>query len=93
MAVWAKATLVGAEDAIAQFGRDLRFARTREGLTQLRLEYMSGVDQTLISRLELGKAPHVRWSACFGCTSRSATAFPSVTVRTTIDARSGHRHS
>jgi transcriptional regulator with XRE-family HTH domain len=59
MAVWGKRTLAGAEDAIAQFGRDLRFARTQEGLSQMSLEGRSGVDQTLISKLERAKAPHV----------------------------------
>lgn len=51
--------MLGAEDAIAQFGRDLRFARRRECLSQMRLEERSGVDQSTISRLELARAPHV----------------------------------
>lgn len=35
----------------------MRRARHRAGLSQMRLEEWSGVDQTTISRLELGRAP------------------------------------
>lgn len=59
MAIWSKASLAGAEEAIAQFGLDLRFARGQVGISQMSLEGRSGVDQTLISKLEHAKAPHV----------------------------------
>ena len=88
MAVWGKRTLEGAEDAIAQFGRDLRFARTREGLSQMSLEGRSGVDQTLISRLERAKAPHVSLERLIRSISLLATACRSATARTTINAPS-----
>lgn len=58
MALWAKWTLAGAEDAIEAFGRRLRDARRRASLSQMLLEQRSGVDQSLISRLERAKAPH-----------------------------------
>jgi transcriptional regulator with XRE-family HTH domain len=58
MATWSRASLAGAEQAIEQFGVDLRFARTREGLSQMSLEGSSGVDQSLISKLERAKEPH-----------------------------------
>lgn len=40
------------------FGLALREARHRVGLTQMALEERTGVDQTLISRLERGKIAH-----------------------------------
>jgi transcriptional regulator with XRE-family HTH domain len=43
-------------DKLIEFGELLRSARQRVGLTQMALEERSGVDQTLISRLERGKA-------------------------------------
>ena len=46
------------EERLVAFGLALRHARYRTSLTQARLEDRSGVDQTLISRLERGKAPH-----------------------------------
>jgi transcriptional regulator with XRE-family HTH domain len=58
MATWAKWTLAGAEDAIEAFGRRLREGRQRASLSQINLEQRSGVDQSLISRLERAKAPH-----------------------------------
>lgn len=49
---------LGIEESLVAFGSALRQARYRTKLTQARLEDRSGVDQTLISRLERGKAPH-----------------------------------
>jgi transcriptional regulator with XRE-family HTH domain len=46
-----------ARDEIERFGRHLRAARHRRGITQSSLERVSGVDQTVISRLERGLAP------------------------------------
>jgi transcriptional regulator with XRE-family HTH domain len=43
---------------LKQFGQALRAARRRVRLTQMELEEQSGVDQTLISRLERAKAAH-----------------------------------
>src|SRR4051794_38552334 len=59
MAIWTKRSLAGAEEAITQFGLDLRFSRMQAGISQMSLEGRSGVDQTLISKLERAKAPHV----------------------------------
>jgi transcriptional regulator with XRE-family HTH domain len=43
---------------LVEFGRALRAARLRVHMSQMTLEERSGVDQTLISRLERGKAAH-----------------------------------
>ncbi len=43
-------------ERLAEMCRDIRRARLRAGLSQERLEWMSGVDQTAISRLERGLA-------------------------------------
>jgi transcriptional regulator with XRE-family HTH domain len=48
---WYRAKLI-------EFGLVLRAARQRTGITQMELERRSGVDQTLISRIERGKAAH-----------------------------------
>jgi transcriptional regulator with XRE-family HTH domain len=44
-------------DALARLGAAVRGARTSYGLSQLQLEWRSGVDQSAISRLENGIAP------------------------------------
>jgi hypothetical protein len=48
----------GIRERLELFGRALRAARHRVHLTQMALEERSGVDQTLISRLERGRAAH-----------------------------------
>src|SRR5450759_2447153 len=47
-------------DALACIGAAARRARHDRGLTQLRLELLTEVDQTTISRIENGLAPNVR---------------------------------
>jgi transcriptional regulator with XRE-family HTH domain len=44
---------------LKEFGLRLQHARLAAGLSQLRLEELSGVHQTMISRVEGGKSPHV----------------------------------
>jgi len=44
------------DEMLEEFGLRLRDSRKRLGLSQLALEEQSGVDQTMISRLERGKA-------------------------------------
>lgn len=44
-------------EALVRFGKTVRAARRRAGVSQQRLEDLSGVDQTSISRLELGRSP------------------------------------
>ena len=46
--------------ALLALGRTMRRARLAHGLTQMRLEERTGVDQTTISRLERGTAPGMR---------------------------------
>jgi transcriptional regulator with XRE-family HTH domain len=41
-------------------GRLIRQARYRSGLSQRQLEWICGVDQTVISRLENGRVRHMR---------------------------------
>jgi transcriptional regulator with XRE-family HTH domain len=41
---------------------NFRHLRERSGLTQYRLAQVSGVEQTTISQLELGKVRDPRWS-------------------------------
>ena len=43
-------------------GRAVRQRRQRLGLSQRQLESLSGVDQTVISRLENGRLGGLRWS-------------------------------
>jgi hypothetical protein len=43
-------------------GRLVRRRRTRVSITQRQLEHLSGVDQTVISRLENGRLGGLRWS-------------------------------
>jgi transcriptional regulator with XRE-family HTH domain len=45
------------EEMFLRFGRNLRRARQIAGLSQQRLADLSGVSQSVISRLERGKAP------------------------------------
>jgi transcriptional regulator with XRE-family HTH domain len=42
-------------------GRTIRRRRTSLGLSQRQLEALSGIDQTVISRLENGKQTGLRW--------------------------------
>ena len=41
---------------VSEFGMHVRHARRQTGISQTRLEYVSGIDQTAISRLERGAA-------------------------------------
>jgi transcriptional regulator with XRE-family HTH domain len=43
-------------------GRIVQLRRAQRGLSQRKLEVLSGVDQTIISRLENGKLYGLRWS-------------------------------
>ena len=45
---------------LAAIGGEIRTARLALGWSQRRLESVSGVDQTTISRLERGKLPHLQ---------------------------------
>jgi transcriptional regulator with XRE-family HTH domain len=44
--------------ALDDFGQAIRDARNRLSISQMTLERLSGVDQTMISRLERGRSPH-----------------------------------
>lgn len=46
----------------ALIGRTVRHRRQRLGLTQRQLELLSGIDQSVISRLENGRLGGLRWS-------------------------------
>jgi transcriptional regulator with XRE-family HTH domain len=46
----------------AALGRLVRRRRHRLGITQNELEWLSGIDQTLISKLENGRLKGMRWS-------------------------------
>src|SRR5689334_16226107 len=48
-----------APDRLAAFGKVIRRARHRAGLSQQRLADLSGVSQTSISRVERAKAAHI----------------------------------
>ena len=45
------------QEALERLGRAVRAARQAQGLTQMRLERRTGVDQTTISRIERGLEP------------------------------------
>jgi transcriptional regulator with XRE-family HTH domain len=47
---------------LREIGVAIREGRRQHGLTQMRLEALSGVDQTSISRLERGLAPGMKVS-------------------------------
>jgi transcriptional regulator with XRE-family HTH domain len=47
-------------EAMVLFGRLIRQARFRSGMSQRQLEWVCGVDQTAISRLENGRIRHMR---------------------------------
>ena len=47
---------------LLELGAAIREGRRQHGLTQMRLEALSGVDQTSISRLERGLAPGMKVS-------------------------------
>jgi transcriptional regulator with XRE-family HTH domain len=47
-------------EAMRLFGRMIRQARFRSRLSQRQLEWVCGVDQTVISRLENGRIRHMR---------------------------------
>jgi predicted transcriptional regulator len=47
-------------EALILFGRVIRQARYRSELSQRQLEWICGVDQTVISRLENGRIRHMR---------------------------------
>ncbi len=51
-------------DAVSTLGRAVRLAWLDLGLSQEALEALAGVDQTAISRLERGLAPHFPVGAC-----------------------------
>jgi transcriptional regulator with XRE-family HTH domain len=46
----------------AALGRLVRRRRLQLGITQNELEWLSGIDQTLISKLENGRLKGMRWS-------------------------------
>ncbi len=46
----------------AALGRLVRRRRHQLGITQKELEWLSGIDQTLISKLENGRLKGMRWS-------------------------------
>ena len=50
---------LGDQQPVVRFGRNLRRARQIAGLSQQRLADLSGVSQSVISRLERAKAPMV----------------------------------
>lgn len=76
MAMWARSTLAGAEEAIEAFGQRLREGRYRASMTQMSLEWRSGVDQSLISRLERGKAPHASLERVIRLGQALGSSFP-----------------
>jgi transcriptional regulator with XRE-family HTH domain len=47
---------------LALLGRVVKLRRGQRGLSQRQLETLSGVDQTIISRLENGKLYGLRWA-------------------------------
>lgn len=47
---------------LALLGRIVKLRRGQRGLSQRQLETLSGVDQTIISRLENGKLYGLRWA-------------------------------
>ena len=47
------------DERLQRFGDAVRQARLEAGLSQVRLERLTGVDQTAISRLEHGRAPRI----------------------------------
>ena len=49
-------------DGFRLLGRVFKQRRHRLGMTQHTLELVSGVDQTVISRLETGRLRGIRWS-------------------------------
>jgi transcriptional regulator with XRE-family HTH domain len=63
---WDSFDLVGSDpDALDGFrliGRLFQRRRHRLGMSQQMLELVSGVDQTVISRLETGRLRGIRWS-------------------------------
>ncbi len=52
----------GAREGFRLIGRLFQRRRHRLGMTQATLELVSGVDQTVISRLETGQLRGIRWS-------------------------------
>jgi transcriptional regulator with XRE-family HTH domain len=50
------------DDIRLELGQAIRGLRLYHGLTQQQLEEISGLDQTVISRLERGRRVHVRMS-------------------------------
>lgn len=51
-----------ARDGFRLIGRLFQRRRHRLGMTQRTLELVSGVDQTVLSRLETGQLRGIRWS-------------------------------
>ena len=68
---------------------NFRQLRERAGITQYRLAQVSGVEQTTISQLELGKVRDPRWSTL----SALATALKTtpLTVAKAIEQTTKHR--
>jgi len=50
------------EIGLGEIGRWVRSARREKGMTQQHLENVSGVDQTIISRLENGRLHSIRFT-------------------------------
>jgi len=53
-------------DVRVAFGRGIRALRLYHGLSQMELEHLSGLDQSIISRLETGRPVSVRFSRVLG---------------------------
>ena len=54
------------QHGLERIGQMVRRRRQRLGLSQRQLEFLSGVDQTVISRLENGQLAGLRWSRFAG---------------------------
>jgi len=53
-------------DVRVAFGRGIRALRLYHGLSQMELDHLSGLDQSIISRLETGRPVSVRFSRVLG---------------------------
>jgi transcriptional regulator with XRE-family HTH domain len=62
-------------------GDSIREARRRAGLSQRALAARSGLDQSVISRLENGKMPNLRWWRFAGLVAALGPAWDPATRR------------
>src|SRR5262249_17981395 len=53
-------------DVRVAFGRGIRALRLYHGLSQMELEHLSGLDQSMLARLETGRPVSVRFSRVLG---------------------------